>query len=235
MRPIIGITANWNEENNVATVPMTYIDAVLAAGGKPLLIPVMPDDVAEENLSVIDALLIPGGVDIDPRHFNERPSQKLGRVNPRLDALELGLVKKALSQNMPMLGICRGCQMITVAAGGSLVQDIPSQVGGAQKHQQQAPRWYGTHEVVLDEGSLMARIHGTRRLYVNSYHHQSIKNPGDGFTVTAHALDGIAEAAESSKGFRLCIQWHPEAMCDHEPLFLEPFKALMRAANGEEV
>ena len=81
----------------------------------------------------------------------------------------------------------------------------------------------------------MARIHGTRRLYVNSYHHQSIKNPGDGFTVTAHALDGIAEAAESSKGFRLCIQWHPEAMCDHEPLFLEPFKALIRAAKGEEV
>ena len=99
MRPIIGITANWNEENNVATVPMTYIDAVLAAGGKPLLIPVMPDDVAEENLSVIDALLIPGGVDIDPRHFNERPSQKLGRVNPRLDALELGLGKSTFAEH----------------------------------------------------------------------------------------------------------------------------------------
>lgn len=235
MRPIIGVTANFNEEQGAATVQMTYIEAVVEAGGKPLLIPVMPDGVAEECLSVVDGLLIPGGVDVDPRHFNERPSIHLGKINPLLDALELGLIKKALAQNMPMLGICRGCQVITVAAGGSLVQDIDSQVGGAQKHQQQAPRWYGTHEVVLDEDSQMARIHGTRRLRVNSYHHQSIKNPGDGFSVTAHALDGIAEGAESAKGFRLCIQWHPEGMWRNDPVFLEPFKALIRAAKGEAV
>ena len=235
MRPIIGITATYNEEHNAAATPMTYIEAVLEAGGKPLLIPVMPDEVAEENLSVIDALLIPGGVDIDPRHYNERPNLRLGRINPLLDALELGLVKKALAMNMPMLGICRGCQMITVAAGGSLVQDIGSQIGGAQKHVQQAPRWYGTHDVVLAEGSLFERVFGTRRLVVNSYHHQSIKNPGDGFSVTAHALDGVAEGAERNKGFCLCIQWHPEGMWRKNPVFLEPFKALVKAAKGEEV
>ncbi|HHY44685.1 MAG TPA: gamma-glutamyl-gamma-aminobutyrate hydrolase family protein [Firmicutes bacterium] len=235
MRPIIGITATYDEERNAAGVPMTYIEAVLEAGGKPLLIPVMPQEVAEENLSVIDALLIPGGVDVDPRHYNERPVQQLGRINPLLDELEIGLAKKALGMNMPMLGICRGCQVITVAAGGSLVQDIPSQVGGAQKHSQQAPRWYGTHEVVLDEGSLFERVHKTRRLLVNSYHHQAIKNPGDGFTVTAHALDGVAEGAERNKGFCLCIQWHPEGMWPKNRVFLEPFKALIRAAKGEEV
>ena len=164
MRPIIGITATYNEEHNAAATPMTYIEAVLEAGGKPLLIPVMPDEVAEENLSVIDALLIPGGVDIDPRHYNERPNPRLGRINPLLDALELGLVKKALAMNMPMLGICRGCQMITVAAGGSLVQDIGSQIGGAQKHVQQAPRWYGTHDVVLPKGPCLS-VFGTEGLW----------------------------------------------------------------------
>ncbi|MGI6662719.1 MAG: gamma-glutamyl-gamma-aminobutyrate hydrolase family protein [Bacillota bacterium] len=235
MRPIIGITATYNEEHNAAATPMTYIEAVLEAGGKPLLIPVMPQEVAEENLSVIDALLIPGGVDVDPRHYNERPIPQLGRINPLLDELELGLARKALEMNMPMLGICRGCQIITVAAGGSLVQDIGSQVGGAQKHSQQAARWYGTHEVVLAEGSLFERVHKTRRLWVNSYHHQSIKHPGDGFSVTAHALDGVAEGAERNKGFCLCIQWHPEAMWRKNPVFLEPFKALVRAAKGEEI
>jgi putative glutamine amidotransferase len=235
MRPIIGITATYNEENNVAATPMTYIEAVLEAGGKPLLIPVMPGEVALENLSVIDALLIPGGVDIDPRHFNERPHPHLGRINPLLDELELGLVKEALAMKMPLLGICRGCQLITIAAGGSLVQDIGSQIGGAQKHLQQAPRWYGTHDVVLAEGSLLERVHGTRRLVTNSYHHQSVKNPGDGFSVTAHALDGVAEGAESNKGFCLCLQWHPEGMWRKNRVFLKPFEALVRAAKGETI
>lgn len=115
------------------------------------------------------------------------------------------------------------------------MQDIGSQIGGAQKHVQQAPRWYGTHDVVLAEGSLFERVFGTRRLVVNSYHHQSIKNPGDGFSVTAHALDGVAEGAERNKGFCLCIQWHPEGMWRKNPVFLEPFKALVKAAKGEEV
>jgi len=233
MRPIIGITAGYNEEQGVATARMTYVNAVLAAGGRPLLIPVMPDDVAEENLAVVDGFLIPGGVDIDPRYFNERPHVRLGRINPLIDALELNLTKKALASGLPMLGICRGCQVMAVAAGGSLIQDISSQVGGAHKHRQEAPRWYGTHQVVLDDGSMLQRIHGTKKLYVNSFHHQCIKDPGDGFTVTAHSLDGVAEGAESSKGFRLAIQWHPEGMWEKDPVFLEPFKALIRAAKGE--
>lgn len=233
MRPLIGITAGTDDERNLATVPLTYINAVLAAGGKPVLIPVMPDDAADEMLSVVDGLLFPGGVDIDPRHFNERPNQHLGRVNPLLDTVEISLCKKALSQDVPMLGICRGCQLITVAAGGTLVQDIPTQIGGAMKHQQQAPRWHGSHEALFDDDSLVARVYGVRRVWVNSFHHQSIKNPGDSFTVTARALDGVSEAAESKKGFRLLLQWHPEGMWEKDPVHLEPFKALIRAAKGE--
>lgn len=235
MRPLIGITASLDEEKNAATCQMTYVNAVLAAGGKPVLIPVMADETAEEMLSVIDGILFPGGVDVDPRYYNERPSVHLGRIVPLLDSLEINLAKKALAQGMPILGICRGCQLVTVAAGGALVQDIGTQVGGAMKHVQLAPRWHGTHEVVFDEDSMLARIHGVRRLWVNSYHHQSIKNPGDGFTVTARAMDGVSEGAEARKGFKLLLQWHPEGMWERDPVYLEPFKAFVRAAKGEAV
>ena len=231
MRPLIGITASVDDEKNAATLGFSYINSVLAAGGKPVLIPVMPDDAADEMLSVLDGIIFPGGADIDPKHYNERPSLHLGRIAPQLDALELNLARKALSQGMPVLGICRGCQLVTVAAGGTLVQDIPTQVGGAMKHYQQAPRWHGTHEVVFDEDSAVARIHGTRKLWVNSFHHQAIKNPGDGFRVTARAMDGVTEAAEYGKGFGLLIQWHPEGMWERDPVYLEPFKALVRAAG----
>lgn len=233
MRPLIGITASFDDEKGALVCPKTYTDSILEAGGKPVLIPLMPDDVAEEMLSVVDGLLFPGGVDVDPRWYDERPSIHLGRVNPLLDSLEIYLARKALALGLPILGICRGCQVVNVAAGGSLVQDIPTQIGGAMKHSQQAPRWYGTHEVILEEGSLVSKIHGTRRLVVNSFHHQSIKTPGDGFTVTARALDGVAEAAEAKQGFRLLLQWHPEAMWSNDRVFLEPFKALCRAAQGK--
>lgn len=235
MRPVIGITGNFDEERNAATAQMTYVNSVLAAGGKPVVIPVMADEIADELMSVIDGILFPGGVDVDPQLFNERPHQALGRVNPLLDALEINLAKRALAQGMPILGICRGCQVVTVAAGGTLIQDIPSQVGGAMKHSQMAPRWFASHEVVLDDGSLVAHLHGGRHLRVNSFHHQSMKNPGDSFTIVGRALDGVAEAAESRKGFRLLLQWHPEGMWEKNPVYLEPFKAFVRAAAGEDV
>lgn len=235
MRPLIGITAGTDDERNMATCTLTYINSVLAAGGKPVLIPVMPNDAAEEMLSVVDGLLFPGGVDVDPRHYNERPNLHMGRINPALDFVELHLARKALAQNMPMLGICRGCQLVTVAAGGGLVQDVATQIGGAMKHQQMAPRWHGTHEALFDEDSLVARVYGTRRVWVNSFHHQSMKSPGDSFTITGRAIDGVSEAAETKKGFRLLLQWHPEGMWEKDPVHLEPFKALVRAAKGEEV
>lgn len=231
MRPVIGITASYDDEKHASTLPHTYVDSILEAGGNPVLIPIVSREVADETLSMIDGILFPGGVDVDPRLYDERPSVHLGRINPLLDELEIYVARRALKMDLPILGICRGCQVVTVAAGGTLVQDIPTQVGGAQKHFQNAPRWYGTHEVILEENSLVSRLFGTRRLVVNSFHHQAIKNPGDGFTVTGRALDGVAEAAEARKGFKLLLQWHPEAMWKNERLFLEPFKALVEAAN----
>ncbi len=234
MRPVIGITAGYDEEKGIVTCPITYVNAVLEGGGKPVLIPVMPDQTAEEMLSAVDGLLFPGGADVDPVRYGERPNLHLGKIVPLLDSLELCLAKKALDSNIPILGICRGCQLVSVAAGGTLVQDIPTQVGGAMKHNQQASRWHGTHEVVLDQDSLVSKVFGARRLVVNSFHHQCVKSPGEMLTVTGRALDGVAEALESRKGFVLLLQWHPECMWTKNRVFLEPFKALCRAAMGQQ-
>ncbi len=234
MRPIIGILASYDEEKNAVTCPKTYVDSVVEAGGKPVLIPIMPGDLAEEMLSIVDGLLFPGGDDVDPMRYGEPPSPRLGRVNPLLDAMEMNLAEKALATDIPILGICRGCQVVTVASGGTLVQDIPSQVEGAMKHNQLAPRWYGTHEVVLEQGSLAARVFGRTRLVVNSFHHQSIKNPGNMLVISGKAPDGVAETLESGKDFRLLLQWHPECMWTKDRVFLEPFKAFCRAAMGQD-
>ncbi len=231
MKPVIGITASWNEENESVVLPYNYVDAVTEAGGIPFLIPVLPGGVTEEALSKIDGILFPGGADVDPQKFGERPHQKLGSINPRLDSMELNAAARALEKGLPILGICRGCQLVNIVKGGTLVQDIPSQVGGAMKHQQQAPRWYGTHEIILEEGSMAAEIFGARRLTVNSFHHQSVKNPGDGLTVSGRALDGVAEVTESRKGFILLLQWHPEGLFRKTPVFLRPFKAFVEAAK----
>lgn len=230
MRPVIGITASFDDEKNVSQLACTYVDAIVAAGGIPVLIPMVPEEVAEEFLSSVDGILFPGGVDVDPQLYGERPIQQLGKINPLLDKLEIFLAKKVLERGIPFLGICRGCQMVTVAAGGTLIQDIPSQIGGAQKHSQSAPRWYGTHQVVIDEASRTYRIFGAKRLTVNSFHHQCVRDPGKGFVVSGHALDGIVEALELRQGFGLLLQWHPECMWKENPVFLEPFRALCSAA-----
>lgn len=235
MRPVIGITATYSEDKGASTCPMTYIESVIEAGGVPLLIPVMPEESLEKAFSSVDGLVFTGGVDVDPRLYNERPNLRLGRINPVLDKMEIWLARRALEARKPLLGICRGCQVVTVAAGGTLIQDIPTQVGGAMKHEQAAPRWYGTHEVVLNEDSLAARVFGKRRLMVNSYHHQCIKTPGEGFAVTGRALDGVAEAAEAAEGFSLLLQWHPEGMWPNDRTFLQPFVALCRVAAGGEM
>ncbi len=235
MRPVIGITATYSEDKGASTCPMTYIESVIEAGGVPLLIPVMPEEPLEKAFSSVDGLVFTGGVDVDPRLYNERPSPRLGRINPVLDKMEIWLARRALDARKPLLGICRGCQIVTVAAGGTLIQDIPTQVGGAMKHEQDAPRWYGTHEAVLNEDSLAARVFGKRRLMVNSFHHQCIETPGEGFTVTGRALDGVTEAAEAAEGFSLLLQWHPEGMWSKDRTFLKPFVALCRVAAGEEL
>ncbi len=231
MKPIIGIVASWDEGKESSVLPHTYVSSVLEAEGIPLLIPMVGQVGIGDILAEIDGIIFPGGDDIDPRRYGEQPLTKLGRINPRLDDLELALAEKALNMGLPLLGICRGSQVVNVASGGTLVQDIPSQIGGAMKHRQEAPRWYGTHEVIIDEDSLAFKVFGTRRLSVNSFHHQSIREAGENLVISGRAPDGVSEVIEGKKGFVLLLQWHPEAMWEHDSIFLGPFKALVQAAK----
>lgn len=231
MRPLIGITSSVDEEKGEAKLSLDYSDAILKAGGMPLLIPPGIEDIASV-LSSVEGLVFTGGVDIDPAFYDERPHPKMGRVSPSRDAMEIPLAREALARGTPILGICRGAQVVAVAAGGTLFQDIPSQVGGAMKHYQEAPRWYGTHKVILDEETLVLEVFGQRQIVVNSFHHQSVRTPGDGLKITGRALDGVVEALESTTGsFCLCLQFHPECMWQKDKLFLRPFEALVKAAK----
>ena len=231
MRPLIGITASVDEEKGEARLSLDYTDAVLNAGGMPVLIPPNIQDIGD-LLSQMTGLVFTGGVDIDPAFYDERPHPKMGRISPVRDALEIPLAREALARGIPVLGICRGAQVVAVAAGGTLVQDIPSQIGGAMKHYQDAPRWYGTHRIILDEGSLVLEVFGRRQIVVNSFHHQSVSTPGESLKVTGHALDGVVEALEGKTGgFCLGLQFHPECMWQKDKLFLRPFEALVRAAS----
>ena len=232
MKPVIGIVASWNEEKETSVVSHTYVAAVLEAGGIPLAIPMVGKEEAEEILPKLDGILFPGGADVDPARYGERPSPEVGWVNPRLDELELHVAKRVLDAGLPVLGICRGCQVVNVAAGGTLIQDIPSQVGGAMKHRQEAPSWHGTHEVIIDENSMAFEVFGVRRLTVNSFHHQSVRDPGEGLVVSGRALDGVTEVVEGRRNFVLLLQWHPECMWKRERVFIRPFEALIEAAKG---
>ncbi|MCL5046242.1 MAG: gamma-glutamyl-gamma-aminobutyrate hydrolase family protein, partial [Actinobacteria bacterium] len=213
MRPIIGISC-WPEDNSRwFFVPMEYVHAVKKAGGLPMILPFAQDENgAAEILERMDGLLLTGGVDPDPKYWGEEPHPKLGKIQPERDASDLAMAKVAMNRDMPLLGICRGHQVIAVAAGGSLYQDIPSQIPGCLKHSQDAPRWYPTHAVKTRPGSRVAALlPGSFR--VNSFHHQSVKGVPEGFITTAEAEDGVVEAIESTRNALVMgVQWHPERM-----------------------
>lgn len=224
--PTIGITGNFNEGN--CTVADGYIRSVLAAGGTPLIIP--PYEEKEALLSTlerIDGLLLTGGGDINPLFLGEEPVKNLSSINHRRDRQELILTRLAANRQIPILGICRGIQIMTAALGGKLYQDIHSQHSEpCIKHSQELDRSYPSHTVEVEKESLLSRIFdGEERLNVNSFHHQAVKEPTQGFMVSARATDGIIEAIESTEyKSMLGVQWHPECMilCDDEsmlPLF----------------
>ena len=225
-QPVIGITGNFSEGN--CAVADGYIRSVLAAGGTPLIIP--PYEEKEALLSTldrIDGLLLTGGGDINPLFLGEEPVKQLGGINHRRDRQELLMTRLAANRQIPILGICRGIQIMTVALGGTLYQDIHSQhPTPCIKHDQQLDRSYPSHTVEVEQGSLLGRIFdGEERLNVNSFHHQAVKEPAPGFKVCARATDGIIEAVESTEyKSMLGVQWHPECMilCGDEsmlPLF----------------
>lgn len=229
MRPVVGITsyveqARWGVwDVPAAVLPFRYVERVEAAGGTAVVLP--PAAAADaEVLARLDAVVFAGGADLDPGLYGEEPHAETTGLRPERDAAEVPLMKAALENDVPLLGICRGMQVLSVVRGGSLVQHLPDVVGHA--NHRPSPGVYGTHPVRLEAGSLAHRILGDE-VSVPSYHHQGLGSPGD-LAVTGWADDESPEVVEDpSLRFALGVLWHPEASDD-----LRLFEALVRAASG---
>jgi len=234
-RPIIGVMPGYDTEKRRIYTPEDYIDGISCAGGLPLTLPLeLEPGMAEQIMDTCDGFLFTGGPDIDARAYGEENMKCQGGISPRRDKLELTLASLAIDAKKPVLGICRGIQLLNTVMGGTLHQDIYSGRDPALmlKHWQDAPDWYAVHDVAICPGSLLHKIYGTDRLPVNSYHHQAVKEPAAGLIITASSSDGVAEAVECVQGqFILGVQWHPETMWRNNPIHLKLFESLVNAAG----
>ncbi len=241
---MIGITASLKEdEGSVARRPLgrfvradlDYIEGVAEAGGVPVVLPsVLGLRAAEALLDGLDGLLLSGGTDLEPGYYGEQPVPGLGPTVPERDAFEMTLLKLALRRGIPIFGICRGMQILNVALGGTLYQDLPSQHGGVLQHCREAPKWQPVHEVQVRRGSWLGEVTGCRSVEVNSYHHQGIKYIGKGLRASAVSPDRVIEAIEwrdLSERWLVGVQWHPEGMRDTSPEHRNLFEAHVRAAE----
>lgn len=232
MKPIVAITANYEEES--ANLKHSYSEWILKSGGIPVIVPFgLGEEEVRKLCEVTHGLLLTGGPDIDPGYYGEEPLPELGRITPERDRLEVLLVREYAAAGKPIFAICRGEQVLNVALGGSLYQDIYSQCRTLQ-HSQKAPRSHLSHRVRTVEDSMVARIAGTTEFKVNSFHHQAVKEPAPGMRVTAKSEDGIVEAIESgSHRFVVGVQWHPEDTAGTDDVSRKLFEAFVRACAGE--
>lgn len=219
-RPVVGITANV--EGDDYTLRQVYCQQIVAAGGVPLIIPAVADaDVICSTLDSIDALLLTGGADLNPLWTNEEPAPTLGHINAARDLPELLITRLAYNRCVPIMGICRGLQMLTVALGGTVLQDMGPKEDRL-KHSQDADKSEPTHSVTLLPDTLLRSLfNNDEHIYVNTFHHQAVSTPGSKLKVSALAPDGIIEAVESNEHKALLgVQWHPEWLkADGQPLF----------------
>ncbi|MBI3826750.1 MAG: gamma-glutamyl-gamma-aminobutyrate hydrolase family protein [Candidatus Rokubacteria bacterium] len=238
--PRIGITTSITTDGSSperAFVNSTYIRAVQQAGGLPILLPPQLEPWARQALhEMIDGLLLTGGGDVDPAQFHETPHEKTSDVSRERDGLELDLARRAVDRAVPLLAICRGLQVLNVALGGSLVQDIPTEtsstVDHSQKARQKTARDEPVHPVKVADGTRLAAILGGPEVEVNSFHHQALKRLGRGLKPVAWAPDDTVEGVEMPQARALVVgvQWHPEELVDRDPAARSLFRALVEAA-----
>jgi putative glutamine amidotransferase len=220
-KPLIGITTErWSSSltapnPNVQGALTSYIDAVLGAGGLPVLLPLSLRDTDLHTLSAqLRGVLLPGGQDLDPGHYGAAPHPQTNGVDLARDWLEIELTRRAVAEHKPVFGICRGVQVLNVALGGTLYQDLPSEFPGALPHSFRTPEFpadHLAHDVKIEEASLLARCLGVPIVRVNSRHHQAVRAAAPGLVIVAHAPDRVIEAVEMpGHPFALGVQWHPE-------------------------
>ena len=206
--PLIGITTDSSLEDY--SVRKKYCNQVLAAGAYPILLPPVSDiEKTKAFLENLDGIIFTGGGDHNPLLMNEEPVPELGNINPERDNFEIPLCQEAYKRNLPILGICRGIQTIAIALGGHVKQHISTSV----KHSQNAPKDSVTHSVKIEKGSILSEIYNSENIFVNSFHHQAVDNPGSRFKAVAFSKDNIIEAIESTEYHSVIgVQWHPEQL-----------------------
>ena len=230
----VAVTASIRPDGDTNRVRLTaaYVTALENAGLVPLIVPPLADvDAAAAVLDSVAGLVLTGGEDVDPARYGEKRHEKVRSVNAARDATESALIEEARARGKPVLAICRGIQMLNVALGGTLVQDIPSQCNTSIAHDEEGARDSRSHEIDIESGSLIAKAVGAEHVAVNSFHHQSVKRVADGLRVTARSPDGIIEGLESTDEdwWVMAVQWHPEEMTDSpEPWDRGLFKAFAR-------
>ncbi|HUF93818.1 MAG TPA: gamma-glutamyl-gamma-aminobutyrate hydrolase family protein [Candidatus Limnocylindria bacterium] len=234
--PLIGVTTSVtvDESPERAYVNASYLRAVEGAGGIPVLLPPHLSEQARRALwERLDGVLLTGGGDIDPARFNEPAHPAVAEVSTLRDALEIEVVERALDDGIPLLAICRGLQVLNVALGGTLYQDLLADKASHVAHRQKEPRDRATHAVkVMGEGTRLASIAGAPEIEVNSFHHQAIKRLAGRLKDVAWAPDGVIEAVEmEGDHFVLAVQWHPEDLVEHDPAARGLFAALTAAAR----
>lgn len=212
MKPIIGITAEVEKEHHFV-LHHNYVKAVKEAGGLPLILPTGIEKDIDQLAHMIDGLVLSGGGDIDPELFDEDPHPRLGEVTPSRDSFELALVKELLKLDKPIFGICRGLQILNIAFGGNVFQDMHTvSAKPLLQHNQKSPANHASHFIEVKEDSLLHKITKIDHFKVNSFHHQSAKYVPKALKISAWTSDGVIEAIESpTRKFVLGVQWHPEA------------------------
>lgn len=240
IKPIIGISGSLLVDSGGmfpgyqrAYVNNDYIQSVAMCEGVPYIVPIVDyDEIIKEQVNNIDGLILSGGHDINPLLWSEEPHQKIGEISLKRDTYDFKLLKFALEMKKPILGICRGEQLINVAEGGSLYQDLSLMKGSYIKHDQQDGPSMPTHTVEIKEGTKLHDILGEKTVLTNSFHHLAVNKLAEGYIVSAISKDGVIEAIEKEgEDFVIGVQWHPEMMTESYYKMKNIFKALVEEAS----
>ena len=246
-RPLIGVstselrgatdhgeTPHGEPARQELALGVRYLDAVARAGGTPVILAPVCDEAIDGLLDRLSGICLSGGPDLHPGAYGAEPHARLGPTEPHLDRFELALARRADARGVPLLGICRGSQVLNVARGGTLHQHVPDLVGDGVEHRQEAPGGEPTHPVRVARRSRLAGVVGTARLPVNSFHHQAVDRLGGGLTVSARSLDGVVEGIEDpGRSLFLGVQWHAECLTE-QPSHLALFGELVEAARRRD-